>query len=189
MIAQRLRRWWLGVAVGVVILGGLAWWFTRAPEPPPQPPLQPRVDRPPGLERGGAKPVKPTFPSLWEHYFYSCGVNCHSPVAADFTEFGPDLSTRASFYSGLVGRRIGPDYPQWADFRTGDCNQIPLIDPGSPERSLVAASLIEALATQLEQQVGCTTAYTTHEVNRITITDPELAKALRTWIRQGAPRD
>jgi hypothetical protein len=143
-----------------------------------------------GSDNGGSTPpsggVQATYSSLWNSTFSSCGVNCHSPSAADGTENGPDLSSKASFYDNLVNKNVDNDYPAWAGVKSGDCNSINFITPGNAAESTVVTSLIESYSIN---QTSCTSSYNLHVVDRTTITDPAVQNALVTWVNNGAKND
>lgn len=124
--------------------------------------------------------VEPTLTSLWDNLFSGCGINCHSATASDGTENGPDLSTKANFYSNLVNKSPSDiEYQAWV--RNSDCN-VNFITPGDVNQSSLAAVLIQSISDSF----GCTTSYNIHEVNNQTISDDELKNALITWINSGA---
>ena len=127
--------------------------------------------------------ITPTYSSLWDSTFSSCGVNCHSPSAADGTENGPDLSSKGSFYANLIGKTVNKDYPDWAAVKNGDCNDIPFIQPGDAAGSTVVTSLIESYSVN---QTSCTSSYNLHVVEHVEITDSEIQNALVDWITEGA---
>lgn len=132
---------------------------------------------------GGNETKTPTYSSLWNSTFSSCGVNCHSPTAADGTENGPDLSSKASFYANLVGKNVDNDYPAWATVKAGNCNSINFITPGNASQSTVVTSLIESYAIN---QTSCTSSFNLHAVNNTTISDKATQDALIAWINDGA---
>ncbi len=127
--------------------------------------------------------VKPTYSSLWDNTFSSCGVNCHSPTSSDGTENGPDLSSKSSFYANLVGKSVNDDFPAWAGVKSGDCNNIDFIAPGNASGSTVVTSLIESFSIN---QTSCTSSFNLHVVNRATITDSKTQDAVVNWINGGA---
>jgi hypothetical protein len=139
---------------------------------------------------GGDSPpppsVQPTFTSLWDNLFTGCGVNCHSPSASDFTNLGPDMSTKAGFYSNVVGKSVNVDYPLWATQKGGDCNDVNFITPNNADESTLAAALILSVSDTLAGNHNCVTAYNEHVVNKQSINDTALKNALITWINDGA---
>ncbi len=135
-----------------------------------------------GCESGDEEKT-PTYTSLWNSTFSSCGVNCHSPTAADGTDNGPDLSSKSSFYSNLVGKNVDSDYPSWASYKTGNCNNINFITPGDAAQSTVVTSLIESYSIN---QTSCVSSFNLHAVNNTTITDKATQDALVAWINDGA---
>ena len=132
---------------------------------------------------GNGSGVQATYSNLWNSTFSSCGVNCHSPSAADGTENGPDLSSKGGFYANLVGKTVNKDYPDWANFKNGNCNDIPFIQPGDAAGSTVVTSLIESYSVN---QTSCTSSYNLHVVEHVEITDSEIQNALVDWITEGA---
>ena len=136
-----------------------------------------------GGNGGGGGGVQATYSSLWDSTFNSCGVNRHSPAAADGTENGPDLSSKGSFYANLVGKTVNQDYPNWANFKNGNCNDIPFIKPGDAAGSTVVTSLIESYSIN---QTSCVSSYNLHVVNNVEITDSQIQNALVQWINDGA---
>lgn len=135
---------------------------------------------------GGSPSVEPTLTSLWDNLLTGCGVNCHSPNAADGSELGPDMSTKANFYANVVGKSVTNDYPNWAALKTGDCNNVNFIMPGNANESTLAAALILSISDSLAAAQSCTTAYNYHDVNSQAISDDELKNALINWINNGA---
>ncbi len=127
---------------------------------------------------------EPTLSSLWNAKFSSCGLNCHSPDASDGTENGPDLRSKDSFYTQLVGKNVNRDFPLWATVKSGNCNDIDFIAPGNPRGSTLVTSLVQSYSIN---QTTCTSSYNLHEVNRVTISNQDLIDALVTWINAGAP--
>ena len=132
---------------------------------------------------GNSGGVQATYSSLWDSTFNSCGVNCHSPAAADGTENGPDLSSKGGFYTNLVGKTVNKDYPNWANFKNSNCNDIPFIKPGDAAGSTVVTSLIESYSIN---QTSCVSSYNLHVVNNVEITDSQIQNALVQWINDGA---
>lgn len=130
--------------------------------------------------------LQPTLTSLWDNLLTGCGVNCHSPNAADGSELGPDMSTKANFYANVVGKSVTADYPNWAGLKTGDCNNINFITPGNANESTLTAALILSISDSLATAQSCVTAYNFHDVNNQAISDQELQNALITWINNGA---
>ncbi|MBF0471524.1 MAG: hypothetical protein HQL48_09120 [Gammaproteobacteria bacterium] len=145
-----------------------------------------KVEAAPSLTARGEAPLAPTFAALWERTLSGCGLNCHSPEAADGSEHGPDLSQRDGFLQQLRQKRVADDYPLWRDLRSGDCNQLPLLLPGDPLRSTLVGSLIEEYAAQIGQQQQCHTAYNFHATVYATLERGEAA-ALVSWVARGAP--
>ncbi|HFD86354.1 MAG TPA: hypothetical protein ENJ35_01610 [Gammaproteobacteria bacterium] len=129
---------------------------------------------------------EPTYTSLWNSTFSSCGVNCHAPGVSDGTENGPDLRTKAGFYANLVGKNVNNDYPAWASFKSGNCNNIDFITPGDAARSTVVTSLVESFSIN---QTSCTSSFNLHAVNKITISDKQTIDALVSWVNAGAPNN
>lgn len=130
--------------------------------------------------------VEPTFSSLWEHRFSSCGTSCHSSNASDGTELGPDLTTKSGFYTNLVNKTVNADYPAWVAVKTSDCNDSKFINPGDSDSSSLAASLIQSKSVTLAAAESCNTAFNLHAVTNDTISDLDVAKALVDWIDAGA---
>jgi hypothetical protein len=130
--------------------------------------------------------VQPTLSSLWDNLFTGCGVNCHTSTAADGTELGPDMSTKANFYAQVVGRSVASDYPNWASVKTGDCDTVNFITAGNANESTLAAALISSVSSTLSTAHSCTTTYNYHNVNNQAISDSTLSNALITWINNGA---
>lgn len=144
------------------------------------------ADEDTGTDTGntGTEPIEPTLSSLWEANFNTCGPNCHQPAGS--VPGGPDLSTQQQFHANLVGRRPS-EFPDW--LRTGNCD-VPLIDPGDPDNSLVVASLLQARQDALAARENCVTTYTIHVTNRVNLDgQTELVDAMRTWIERGAPNN
>jgi hypothetical protein len=135
---------------------------------------------------GDESAVEPTFTSLWDHLFSGCGVNCHGTDSSDGTENGPDLTSMNSFLANTINRNVNTNYPAWANFKTGDCNDVNFITPGNADQSTVAASLIQSISDRLAASDDCVTSFNLHEVNRVTITDQAVANALVDWINNGA---
>jgi hypothetical protein len=137
---------------------------------------------------GGDDPpsVQPTFSSLWVNIFFGCGVNCHRPSAADFTELGPDLSSKANFYVNVVGKSVNNDYLDWAVPKGGDCNDVNFITPNNANESTLAAALILSISDSLAGVHNCTTTYSYHDGINQEITNNALKNALITWINNGA---
>lgn len=132
--------------------------------------------------------LEPTLSSLWAEQLSGCAINCHEP-AGEVAD-GPDYSTPTLFHAQSVDKTIANDYPAWAAIRTGNCNEVPLIAPGEPDRSLVLASLVQSYADQLAAAENCIPAYNLHEVNRLTFAaDDPFIQALVTWIERGAAND
>lgn len=127
--------------------------------------------------------VQPTLTSLWDSLFTGCGVNCHSANAADGTQNGPDLSTKANFYANLVSKSAS-DYQAW--LKASNCNSVDFITPGNANESSMAAALILSVSDTLAAAQNCVTAYNEHEVNNQTISDSALKNAVITWINDGA---
>ena len=105
-------------------------------------------------------------------------------IDPDGTELGPDLSTKANFYTNLVNKSAS-DYPTWE--KLSDCNSVYFITPGSANGSSLAAALIQSISDTFPMDHSCTTtAYNVHDVNNQAISDNELKNALITWINNGA---
>jgi hypothetical protein len=133
--------------------------------------------------------VQPTLTSLWDNLFTGCGVNCHTSTASDGTELGPDLSTKAKFYTNLVDKSVDVDYSAWglSPTKISDCNSMKLISPGDANGSTMAAALILSISDILiAPPFNCVTAYSFHDVNNQAISDNVLKNALITWINNGA---
>lgn len=128
--------------------------------------------------------VQPTLSSLWDNYFTSCGVNCHSQNASDGTQNGPDMSTKANFYTQVVGKSLS-DYQGWTG-RTSSCDMVSFITVGNANESSLAAAVILSVSDTLAANHNCTTAYSSHEAINQTISDNQLKDALITWINNGA---
>lgn len=141
---------------------------------------------------GGDSPppgVQPTLTSLWDNLFTGCGVICHSANAADGTELGPDLSTKANFYTNLVDKSVDVDYADWglSPNKISNCNSMKLINPGDANGSTMAAALILSISDILSAPpYNCVTAYSFHDVNNQAISDNTLKNAVITWINNGA---
>jgi len=131
------------------------------------------------------------YSNLWDKEFSSCGVSCHLPSATDGTENGPDLSTKALFYANTVNKTVATDYSSW--IRTGDCDSVKLIDPGSANDSLVVGSLVlsvaDAISSNFQNSNGqsCTNAFGVHETLSVTLSDQQTIDDLIVWINDGAP--
>jgi hypothetical protein len=134
----------------------------------------------------GSTSVEPTLTSLWDNYFNGCALNCHSPGVTSTVPTGPDLSTKQKFYDNLVNKTVNNDYPLWIATRTGTCNAVRFIMPGSANDSTVAASLIDSISSTVATTYNCDTAYNLHVVNRVDLGDSEIRNALVEWIDQGA---
>ena len=132
------------------------------------------------------KKVEATLDSLWDNKFSSCGQTCHSANAADGTENGPDLSSKATFVANLNNKTVNADYPNW--IKTGDCNDTKMINAGNANSSTLVASLIRSVADVLEANANCATSYNLHDVNKVTISDAELRDALISWVNAGASK-
>lgn len=131
--------------------------------------------------------VEPTFSSLWENKFNSCGnVTCHSAAASNGTELGPDLSSKSNFYNNLVNKNVAADFPDWAAVRTGSCDSVDFIEPNNANQSTVVGSLVESVSDTLAANFNCTTAYNLHVVEKVHITDSKLQDALIQWVNDGA---
>ena len=137
-----------------------------------------------GGDSGGNDKVQPTLTSLWEYHFNGCGLNCHSPDAADGTENGPDLTTKENFYNNLVGKNAVDDFGSW--LKNSNCNAVDFITPGNANESSLAAAMLQNVSDQLSAAYSCTTSYNIHVVNRVAISDQEIANALVSWINSGA---
>ena len=132
-------------------------------------------------DNGGS--VQPTLTSLWDNYFDGCALNCHSPTGALDLQKGPDLSTKNSFYLGLVNKNID-DYPEWN--KASNCDSVSFITPNNANQSSMAASLILSVSDTLEGNVNCTSSYGLHAFEQIAFPNQEIADALIAWINNGA---
>jgi len=130
--------------------------------------------------------VEPTFSSLWDNVFFGCG-SCHSGSDTEGLQNGPDLSSKAGFYTNLLGKNATDDYPFWV--LASGCYSFPLIEAGNPNNSIVAAALIKSVSLNLINTGGCDTAYSVHETNGSAITNSDTAAALIKWIEDGAKND
>lgn len=133
--------------------------------------------------------VQPTLTSLWDNLFTGCGINCHTSTAADGTENGPDLSTKANFFTNLINKSVDNDYIAWTTElppKGGTCNDVNFVTPGNANESTLAAALILNVSDTLAANHNCITAYSVHEVIKQTVSDNELKNALITWINNGA---
>ncbi len=124
-----------------------------------------------------------TFSSLWENSFSGCGINCHSPDAADGTQNGPNMSSKETFHTDLVSKSA-TDFPGW--LKSSNCDDVSFITPGNAAGSSLPASLIESASDTLAASGNCTTSYNLHVVYRVTINN---ADDLIEWINAGAAND
>lgn len=132
---------------------------------------------------GGAVPA--TFTGLYASYFGEC-VTCHAPGAPGRTiaiETSLDFSTRAHAYASLQGSAMGLASAAAA------CNGVPFVVAGSPEQSLVVATL-DATVRAGFASGACDASAVTDEAAKVgTPPSGEFVAALREWIRTGARDD
>ncbi len=128
--------------------------------------------------------VEPTLTSLWENGLNSCYLNCHSPTGDGHLELGPDLSTKQKFYTNLVNKTAAVDYPVWTTWRTGSCNDVRFISPGSAANSTLVGSLNQQYADNIAAS-GCVMTYSIHSNLKVAVSQ-EVFDALVTWINDGA---
>lgn len=123
------------------------------------------------------------FDQLYNSLFNQCGA-CHGIGFAD-TEGGPDLTSKDKVYENLVGKK-GSDFPDWNQFKAirQACANIPFINPGKANSSLVVAIFDNQIADSLDP---CVVADHTSGVQLINISPATLA-LLKEWINEGAPR-
>lgn len=135
--------------------------------------------------------VEPTYSSLWDNVFSSCGVSCHNGSASvtDGTNLGPDFSTRTSFYDGVYDITTS-SYGNWvnsADYNLG-CEAYKIVHVGNANLSTLAAALVQSVSEGLADNT-CDTGYAFHAANNSVITDSDTAAALTKWINDGAKND
>jgi len=130
------------------------------------------------------------YDDVWESSLKGCSLNCHSPDGVGKgLDKGPDMSTQDKFYSNVVGKTVGTDYPDWPAVRVGTCDSVQLIKPGDANNSLVVASLVQSVSDSLAAANSCQTAYNIH-VTPENVTDNSQAWTdLVKWINDGAPKD
>lgn len=121
----------------------------------------------------------------WETGMNTCGTGCHNTAATDGTENGPDLSTKDKFYTNLVNRSVAVNYSSWISARSGNCNSIKFIVPGSPDEGTLLQSFNAYSADYLLASKGCYSSYTAHGAKDIN-PSPESYNSLYFWIKNGA---
>lgn len=125
------------------------------------------------------------YDKLWDDLFSSCGPGCHSPNGTQSD--GPDMSSKDSFYTNLVNKT--PSDFSWFP-RTGDCNDVKFINPGSANSSLVVSSLIEEVSDTLAAANNCTSAYSLHVAEQANIDNNSGLKSdLISWVNDGAKKE
>jgi len=129
----------------------------------------------------GCAETESKYDEVWDSSLSSCGPNCHSPdgIAAD----GPDMSTQDKFYANVVGKTVNNDYPDWADSRSGDCDDLQMIKVGDAANSSLVAGLVESVSSAQT----CETAFSFHVGENVT-SATEAFSDLVSWINDGAEK-
>lgn len=142
-----------------------------------------------GADLRGTGGVQAKFSSLYGDYLSNCKI-CHAPNAPGRTadiEKTLDFTSMTTAYdtivngkaSGLVGNQM-------------DCNSVPFIQKGAPDKSLLVASLDAATRTNYDntQFPKCdATAISDMTVKVGMQPSAAFVTALKDWITANAPKD
>ena len=134
-----------------------------------------------GNEKTGGEPD--SFAELWKTGFKGCSMNCHG--SGSEPDGGPDLSTPELFYQNTVGKT--PDSSQHALWNKlpPKCQTLNFINPGHPEKSLIAGVLSQKLSDDVLNQTGCKPSFSNHRNHS---PDSTVVGHIVSWIKKGAKK-
>ena len=135
-------------------------------------------------QQNGTNNGEATYTEVWNNVFSNCARSCHSPGEAPLG--GPDFSTKELFYQNSVGKK-----PQdngsifWNNIPVG-CRTLKFVEPGKPERSLIAGIINKENMEKMDQNLDCRPNYSSHLL-KVGHPDADQQARILSWIRAGAP--
>ncbi len=126
-------------------------------------------------------PLAATYDSMWANVFSGRCNTCHAPGKDSGTAGGPDMSTKDSFYTQLVGKK-GSDYPAWDTFvkNRDSCKSFEFINEGAADQSLLVSVLSDSAPV-------CTVKNHLEGPQNV-VMSAQVFTLLKEWINKGAPR-